>query len=106
MKGRFQARISIGGKVKTLGTFDTAEEAALIYARAQYYLDRNGRSQDKKKESAEAEPRSEEKSEADSTDGGDVDDNLGLYDFDEADEDPVDSCFIDSAGDKVDGVAV
>ena len=46
-KERFQVRISIGGgKTKTLGTFDTAEEAALIYARAKYYLGQNGRSSD------------------------------------------------------------
>ena len=106
---RYQARIGIGiCKDKTLGTFDTAEEAALIYARAQYYLDHKGQSKDKKKELAVAKPFPEEKIEANSTDGGDtcMDDNLGPEDVDEADEDPVDPCFIASDGRKVDGVAV
>ena len=41
MKGRWQARISIEkGKVPTtLGTFDTVEEAARIYARAAKFLE-------------------------------------------------------------------
>lgn len=42
MKGRFQARVSRAGKSVTLGTFDTAEEAAGIYARAVFYLEREG----------------------------------------------------------------
>ena len=32
--GKFQARVSIGGKKKSLGTFDTAKEAALAYDQA------------------------------------------------------------------------
>jgi hypothetical protein len=42
VKGRWQARIATekGGNTKTLGTFDTAEEAAAIYARAAFYLER------------------------------------------------------------------
>ena len=39
MKGRFQARIAQQKKYMTLGTFDTPEEAALIYARAKWYLE-------------------------------------------------------------------
>ncbi|KAL3780850.1 hypothetical protein ACHAW5_000844 [Stephanodiscus triporus] len=40
MKGRWQARITVemGVPSKTLGTFDSAEEAAAIYARAAFYL--------------------------------------------------------------------
>ena len=94
-KGRFQVRISIGGgKTKTLGTFDTAEEAALIHARAKFYLDRNGRSSDlnEKKEAAVLESTFEEASAASEANSDD--------------EDPVDPCFIVSAGDKIDGVAV
>ena len=94
-KERFQVRISIGGgKTKTLGTFDTAEEAALIHARAKFYLDRNGRSSDlnEKKEAAVLESTFEEASAASEANSDD--------------EDPVDPCFIVSAGDKIDGVAV
>ena len=36
---KFEARIRIGKKPKTLGSFDTPEEAALIYARAKWYLE-------------------------------------------------------------------
>ena len=39
MRGRFQARISVEQDTKTLGTFDDAEEAAGIYARAACYLE-------------------------------------------------------------------
>ena len=42
MKGRWQARIQTGGKCATLGTFDTAEEAAGVYARALHHLKRRG----------------------------------------------------------------
>ena len=43
MRSRWQTRISSPkGKHVTLGTFDTAEEAAGIYARATYYLERKG----------------------------------------------------------------
>ncbi|KAL7535125.1 LOW QUALITY PROTEIN: hypothetical protein ACHAXR_006284 [Thalassiosira sp. AJA248-18] len=40
LRNRWQARINTGGgsKYSTLGTFDTVEEAAGIYARAFYYL--------------------------------------------------------------------
>ena len=38
-RGKFEARITIGKKLKTLGTFDTPEEAALIYAKAMWYLE-------------------------------------------------------------------
>ena len=37
-KKRWEARISIAGALKTLGTFDTEEEAASVYAKAAYYL--------------------------------------------------------------------
>ena len=37
--GRFQARIVQQKKYLSLGTFDTPEEAALIYARAKWYLE-------------------------------------------------------------------
>ncbi|KAL7545801.1 hypothetical protein ACHAWF_009147, partial [Thalassiosira exigua] len=45
MKGRWQARIATenGEAPKTLGTFDTVEEAAGVYARAAYYLQRRGK---------------------------------------------------------------
>lgn len=44
MRSRYQAQISIpgrgiGGNHVTLGTFDSAEEAAAIYARAAYFLE-------------------------------------------------------------------
>lgn len=41
LRDRWQARICVekGGSVKTLGTFDDAEEAAGIYARAVFYLE-------------------------------------------------------------------
>ena len=38
-KGRWQARISFkGDRIRHLGTFDTTEEAAQIYANAAYHL--------------------------------------------------------------------
>jgi len=43
MKGRFQARVCRKGRsATTLGTFDTAEEAAGIHARAVYHLENEG----------------------------------------------------------------
>ena len=107
MKGRFQVRISVGGgESKTLGTFDTAEEAALIYARAQYYLDRKGETSQDDEKKAAAKPPPKEKSEDTDTNGREMDGDLGPDDVDDVEEDPVDSCFIDGAGDKVEGVAV
>ena len=38
---KFEARIRIGKKPKALGSFDTPEETALIYARAKWYLESN-----------------------------------------------------------------
>jgi len=38
-KNRWEARISIKGVSKTLGTFDTVQEAASIYAKADYYIE-------------------------------------------------------------------
>jgi hypothetical protein len=42
VKGRWQARIAVekGGNARTLGTFDSAEAAASIYAQAAFYLER------------------------------------------------------------------
>ena len=42
VRGRWQARIVVekGGSARTLGTFDTPEEAASIYSRAEFYLER------------------------------------------------------------------
>jgi len=37
---------------KNLGTFDTKEEAAGIYARARYYVDKGGKPSSKKKQRA------------------------------------------------------
>lgn len=37
-KSRWEARINVNGLVVTLGTFDSKEEAAAIFARADYYL--------------------------------------------------------------------
>ena len=106
---RYEARISIGGgKNKTLGTFDTAEEAALIYARAQYYLDRKGETSQDDEKKAAAEPPPKEKSEDTGANHRELDGNLGPDDVyvDEVDEDPVDPCFIEASGDKIDGIAV
>jgi hypothetical protein len=44
-KRRWQARLSRGGNVIHLGTFDTIEEAAQIYANAFYYLENNSKSE-------------------------------------------------------------
>jgi hypothetical protein len=48
MKGRWQARTTVqtGAIPKTLGTFDSAEEAAAIYARAAFYLDEQRKTRD------------------------------------------------------------
>ena len=106
--GRFEARIDLGGKVKTLGTFDTAEEAALIHARAQYYLDQNGRSSDRneKGKAVVLDPPSEETSGAIEVNTVSAGGKKVPINDEEIDEDPVDPCFIDEAGDKVEGVAV
>ena len=42
VRGRWQARIVVerGESARTLGTFDTVEEAASIYSRAEFYLER------------------------------------------------------------------
>jgi len=40
-KKRWEARVTIGKTLKTLGTFDTPEQAAQIYARAVCYLKQN-----------------------------------------------------------------
>ena len=48
-KGRFQAKIFYQKKYLTLGTFDTPEEAALIHARAKWYLE--SKPQEEKRES-------------------------------------------------------
>jgi len=42
-KKRWEARISIEKIPKTLGTFDTPEEAAQVYARAVCYLNQHGK---------------------------------------------------------------
>ena len=47
-KSRWEARLN----GKTLGTFDTKEEAAGIYARARYYVEREGELSEKNKEKA------------------------------------------------------
>ena len=81
MKGRFQARIFHEQKNLTLGTFDTPEEAALIYARAKWYL--------------ESKPQEEKR------------ENEQVANEDSHDEDPVDRSYLsDIADPEVDGVAV
>eukprot|EP00985_Skeletonema_marinoi_P008610 scaffold3934_cov78-Skeletonema_marinoi.AAC.3 len=47
-KSRWEARLN----TKNLGTFDTKEEAAGIYARARYYVDKGGEQSAKKKQRA------------------------------------------------------
>lgn len=42
-KGRWQARITVHGKPKTLGTFDTPEDAAQVHARAVCFLENQKR---------------------------------------------------------------
>ena len=41
-KSRWEARINVNGVTVTLGTFDSKEEAAEIFARAEYYLSKRG----------------------------------------------------------------
>ena len=97
-QGRYEARLDSRGKAKTLGAFDTAEEAALIHARATYYLDHEGKpSQDgeKKKKAAALVLHSEETSEAIEASGGDVDGEIKqtnddfVDDFDDDEDDIV-----------------
>ena len=111
-KGRFTAYI--GRTNKTLGTFDTAEEAALIYARAKYYLEQSELSKPKDtpffdltgvppqplilKNQLSATCYQDNSRRRPIREGSSK--YTGVY------YDPVDSYFIDSAGDKVDGVAV
>jgi acetylornithine deacetylase/succinyl-diaminopimelate desuccinylase-like protein len=54
-KSRWEARINDNGLIVTLGTFDSKEEAAAIFARAEYYLSKGGESPKKVKEVANGE---------------------------------------------------
>ncbi|KAL7452340.1 hypothetical protein ACHAWC_005310 [Mediolabrus comicus] len=54
-KSRWEARINDNGLIVTLGTFDSKEEAAAIFARAEYYLSKSGESPKKVKEVANGE---------------------------------------------------
>ena len=116
---KFEARITIGKKPTTLGSFDTPKEAALIYARAKWYLE--SKAQGKKEGTKESSGLVEEPSGSytglvagsevtvdekggNGGDGRDVDhDHL-----DNAhDEDPVDRSYMsDIDYSEVDGVAV
>ena len=82
-KSRFEARIGIKTKLVTLGTFDTPEEAAMIYARAKIYLERRQKGQKDEKASGKS--------------------SIACHDVDDvSDEDPIDPCFVvDSNIDKI-----
>ena len=113
----FEARIRIGKKPKTLGTFDTLEEAALIYARAQWYLESKPQGKQKGAEvlagSVEEPPHSSDTGfiadfvhrmdGKDGNDGQDADNAPVVNALD----DPVDRSFMsDIDYSEVDGVAV
>ena len=106
MKGRFQARIAQQKKYITLGTFDTPEEAALIYARARTYLESKPQV---KQKGAEVLAGSVE--EPHSSDAGFIADFVhrldgkGENDGHDADNAPVDNA-LDDPVDEIDGVAV
>ena len=94
-KSRFEARIGVRKKVVTLGTFDTPEEAAMVYARAKFYLETRQKSQKDDrasvKDGCETNRIAKSKRSAMHNAAGDA-----------SDEDPIDPCFmVDSNIDKI-----
>jgi len=118
---RFEARIAVRKKHKNLGTFDTPEEAARIYARAKCFLE--SKPQEKKNHNAMPSASAEGPA-ADSSDGaGFIAESLGTQGAtsggndgkfadddpvgDVLDEDPVDASYMsDVDSSDVDGVGV
>ena len=116
-KQRFQARIVIRKKWQNLGTFDTPEEAATIYARAKWYLDSKAQEKKKNKEtgkgmqssSAEGPGFIAEFLDTQGATSGGIDGKVANDDpvRDVLDEDPVDTSYMrDVDCSEVDGVAV
>jgi len=88
-KGRYEARISIQKKVRALGTYTTPEEAALVYARAKFYLD--SRQNGQQGEAPSAQEESESRGTANAATLHLHGSNAGQ---EEVDDDPIDCCYI------------
>lgn len=94
-KSRFEARIGIKKKLMTLGTFDTPEEAAMVYARAKFYLETREKGQKDGKTSVKDGSETNRTAQSKSSAVCNADSAL-------SDEDPIDPCFmVDSNIDKI-----